>query len=265
MNLEILKFTDLKSKIQEANIEHNQLKKIIKPFINIELNRKQLIEVCQVGKFVLTFASNTYIISKCESPDFIISYNGESIGLELESIMNKVPKNFNSIKNLIYDASDVFKDKYPGINLLVNIYLKDNNFNFKKVQATELKNSIADCIYDYFTLKNNATPPDFIESIDIYPHSKVVFSYNPGAYYVESLSEKNIIDFIKRKEKKVKNYIHNSSLQKQWLLMMIGTIDPNSYDFDDEPLDLEIESDFDRIFIMADYSCKIIEIKTKKD
>ena len=46
---------------------------------------------------------------------------------------------------------------------------------------------------------------------------------------------------------------------------MIGTIDPNSYDFDDEPLDLEIESDFDRIFIMANYSCKIIEIKTKKD
>ena len=252
--------------IMDSDIERDYVRKIIEPFIKMELNQQQSLEICQVGKFVAKLGQDAFIISKCESPDFIISYKGNSYGLEHVSIINnQLSPQFNSLRSLFHDAEEVFKEKYPGNNLLANIYLKSNDFSFKKVDADKLKSQISDFIYNKYILKSDVLAPDFIESIHVTPHSRVAFIYNPGAHYVERINAASIIKLIEKKEPKVKEYIKNSGLDKQWLLMMIGTYNPDSYDFGDMPFNLEVISDFERIFIMEDFSSQVIEIKTKKD
>lgn len=266
MDIQSFKKSDIKRMIQSTLEYSDKVNKVIEPFLSLTLNQQQKLELCQVGKFIANLGENAFIISKCESPDFVISHNGISYGLEHVSIVNdKLSPKFNSIKSLFQDAEDVFRKRYPGNNLLANIYLKSNDFSFKKVDADNLKSQISDFMYNRYILKNEVSTPDFIESVSISPHSRVAFVYNPGAHYVEQINTTSIIKLIEKKEAKINEYIKNSGIDKQWLLMMIGTVDLDSYDFGDMPLEMDVVSDFNRIFIMEDYSSRIIEIKTKKD
>jgi hypothetical protein len=67
----------LRLKEQERNLEL-----IIKPFLSKKIGKKQRVELCQVGKFLTLLDYYPHIVKHCASPDFIISYNGQIIGLE---------------------------------------------------------------------------------------------------------------------------------------------------------------------------------------
>src|SRR5674476_1480499 len=96
----------LNESINQMKERIESLDKIIRPFLNDNNNRKQNIELCQVGKLLTSLDGRLSILDRRESPDFIICYNGEIIGLEHEEIVdNNLAKSIRSIEKLFRDAA----------------------------------------------------------------------------------------------------------------------------------------------------------------
>lgn len=253
---------DLYLLIKKAKEERSKLDNIIRPFMDESFSDKENLELCQVGRFLSNLNSNASILKKRESPDFLISYNNDVIGLEHESILSEdlKSKKYRSIKRLFRDAAILFADRYPEYKILANIYLHDNNFSFKKHEMDSLKNEIVDFIYKYIT-QQDIPNPNFISDILILNHSRVSFVYNPGAGYVESIERGYILKAIERKERKIDEYIKNTGINRQWLLLTMGTIEPDSFEFIDSFFDEEIKSRFEHIFVLEDFNSNVYEIK----
>ncbi len=89
----------------QKSISENRvtLDTIIGGFIN-ELNidpirnRKKIIEVCHVGKFLMLLENESKIERLSEKPDFIIQVNSEIVGLEHQILIEKMPK---SVKDFL--------------------------------------------------------------------------------------------------------------------------------------------------------------------
>ena len=69
--------------------EHRKrLSDLINPFLSESLSRKEVIELCNLGKFILQTDNEIKILSKSESPDFLVDRSGEIVGIEIEAIFN---------------------------------------------------------------------------------------------------------------------------------------------------------------------------------
>lgn len=261
MDLHGFNIAKLKEMVQTVDRSSMRIDAIIRPYMSDNLNRKQGIELCQVGKFLSLLDFPTTIVERRESPDFIITYDGEAIGLEHESILDeKIAADYQSVSGLFNDAAKLFSHKYPEIKILANIYLSVDRFSFKKHERAALTDIIIDFISKYL-YDSTSIKPDFIDSLTISKHSRVNFVYNPGAHYVESLSEERLISAIEKKESKIADYIKKSNIHKQWLLLTTGTYSPDSFDYGDPPFRRNIISDYDRIFLLEDFHSVLWRIK----
>lgn len=255
---------DLIKAIKDFKKKHKQwakLDSIIRPFISDNLSQKKSIELCQVGKFITLLNKPSHIIKYSDSPDFIISYNGEEIGLEHERILNKDEvKKTKSISKLFDDAAEVFKLNYPDQKVLANCWLNTETFNFKKNESDKLKNEISEYVYSVLINDTSFDKPKYIDSIRLMKHTNVSFSYNPGGYIVKNLDKVTLENAISKKEPLVNKYKSNSSLKKQWLLIVIGSISPDSYEFQENQFQLDIKTNFDKVFLMEDFNEKVWQI-----
>lgn len=253
---------DLNLLINNVKKERTMLDNMISPFMNESFSDKENLELCQTGKFLSKLNGFVSILKKRESPDFLISYNNDPVGLEHELILSedRKSKKYRSIKKLFRDAAILFANKYPEYKILVNVYLNDNNFSFKKHEMDSLKNEIADCIYN--SIKQKDFPKSsFISEVLIFNHSRVSFVYNPGPGYVESINRDHILKAIRRKESKIDKYIKKTGVNRQWLLLAIGTVEPDSFEFNKCFLEKEIKSRFEHIFILEDFNNTLHKIK----
>lgn len=261
MELHELNIAKLKEMVQNIDSSNGRIDAIIRPFMADKLNRKQGIELCQVGKFLSLLDFPTTIVERRESPDFIISYNGELIGLEHESILDeKVASSYRSVSDLFNDAAKLFSNKYPDIKILVNIYLSVDRLVFKKHERAVLIDEIIDFISNYIN-DSETIKPDFIDRLSVSKHSRVNFVYNPGAHYVESLNEERLMSAIEKKENKIADYIQKSNIQKQWLILTTGTYGPDSFEYGDSPFQINITSNYDRIYLLEDFNSVLWKIK----
>jgi hypothetical protein len=256
-------------KISEAEVlkalkafeeKSSQLENVIRPFLSQELSSKKATELCHVGKLINLLDKPSEILVQDESPDFIISYDGNKIGLEHSKIVIKDKvKSIKSLNKLFDDSADYFKLKYPDLNVLANCYLTTNNFSYKQDKVPELKHNIATYIYGLITNDHSVEKPYFIEDVDWMDHSDVSFCYNPGGFCVTNLDTKPLIDAIKHKERLITKYREKSGLKNQWLLLVIGSSSPDSYEVRHE-LNIDIKSEFERIYLLEDFSTKLLRI-----
>lgn len=261
MDIQGINIAKLKEMIQTVDRSSMRIDAIIKPFIADNLTRKQSVELCQVGKFLSLMDAPSTIIERRESPDFIILYDDEIIGLEHESILDeKIAIDFRSVSDLFNDAAKSFSFKYPDTKILANIYLNVDRLVFKKHERIALIDKIVDFVSNYIN-DSDTIKPDFIESLSVSKHSRVSFVYNPGAHYVESLNVERLIIAIEKKESKIVDYIKKSNVQKQWLLLTTGTYGPDSFDYGDFPFQIDITSDYDRIYLLEDFKSVVWRIK----
>jgi len=261
MDLQELNISTLKEMVKTVERSSKRIDTIIQPFMGDNLNRKQWIELYQVGKFISLLDVYSRITERRESPDFIISFNDEFIGLEHESIKDeKIASDFQSTSALFDDAAIEFSKRFPGINILANISLSVDRLVFKKHEKSVFIDTIVDFVSNY--LSNQETPrPYFIGDINIMDHSMVSFNYNPIFHNINQLKEDRLLSAIKKKESKTTSYRENSNLEKQWLLLTIGTYYPDSFEFSDNPFQIEVISDFDRIYLMEDIHGYLWRIK----
>ena len=262
MNFKINK-DDLKKMIENSKNESTKLEEIINPIIEkYDLENKEVLEVCQIGKFVYKIDSEIRITEKPQppSPDFIIIHKNKQIGLEHTQILTDDASRYFKVKRLLEYSEKVFEKKYPNTNVHATISIMNDKLDFKQSEKAELANKIA----DFVQWTRNETEfdfPDYIIGIRTTRHSQVSFSYKEKDWRAEYLTRDRLQQEILKKERKISNYKKSEfELSEYWLTLLIGSLSSVSYELN-EMENYEMESKFDRVYLMADFKAKIVRIK----
>jgi hypothetical protein len=262
MNFEINK-DDLIKLIENSKKEKAGLGKIIYPIIEkYDLQKKEILEVCQIGKFVYKIDAEIRITEKPQppSPDFIISYNNKQIGLEHTQILTEDASRYFKIKNLLEYSEQRFESKYPNINVHATISILNDKLDYKQNEKAELAEKIADCV-QLTRMESHFVFPEYITGIKTTRHSQVSFSYKEKHWQAEYLTKDRLKEEIIKKETKIFGYKKSEfKLTEYWLTLLIGSLSSVSYQLN-EMENYEMESKFDRVYLMADFDAKIIRVK----
>ena len=262
MNLEINK-DDLKKLIENSKKESTELGEIINPILEKhDLEKKEVLEVCQIGKFVYKIDTEIRIIEKPQppSPDFIISYKNKLVGLEHTQILTEDPSRYFKIKSLLDYSKQIFESKYPNINVHATISILNDKLDYKRNEKAELAENIADFV-QWTRMETEFGLPDYITGIRTTKHSQVSFSYKEKDWQSEYLTRERLKQEILKKESKISGYEKSEfDLAEYWLTLLIGSLSSISYEMN-EMENYKMESKFDRVYLMADFDAKIIRIK----
>lgn len=262
---------DLK-KLQEEHILFSQkMHLMIDHLLASENSDKEKLEICHVGKFLILLNEDISIKSKSESPDFIIQVKDKTIGLEHETIRNtKTVGNIGSIKSLIQrveqyyintftDSITPFKEKYPNCpNMIVDIRFIDDLFSFKKQESSKLSIEIANYVHSLIN-GEETDKPHYINRVSIKPHTQVSFIVRTDINKTEKLEFETLKTFIEKKESKVARYKKISKLKEQWLLLVAGSLNRDSFEIEND-FNLD-KSGFERVYLLDDFNAKYYRIK----
>ena len=262
MNLQINK-EELKRLIEQAKKEKQELGQIIYPILdNFDLNKQEILEVCQIGKFAYKIDSKIRIVDKPQppNPDFIIEFNNKSIGLEHTQILTEDAQRYFRIKTLLDYAEQIFEQKYPNVNVHATISVQNDEWNYSQKDKPKLAEQIADYV-QWTRLEMNFELPEKITNIRTTKHSQVSFSYKEKNWQAEYLTRERLRTEIMKKENKISGYKSSEKqLTELWLVLLIGSLSSVSYELN-ESENYQMGSKFDRVFLMADFDAKILRIK----
>jgi hypothetical protein len=254
---------NVKKLVLEFKEKYNGLDKIINPIIEkYNLPQKELIEVCQVGKYVHLINEQIQIIDKPKppAPDFILKDGTNIVGLEHTRIFTENVKAYQSIVSLFNYAEKIFREKFPSEFALANINLKNDKLEYKQKEKKLLATQIADLVYNV-KMGEIVNFPEYIDDIRISKHSQVSINYLENNFQGPYLTKENLIKEIKKKEKKIELYKSSEIVMSEyWLILLIGSLSSVSYQLD-ENVDYRTNSLFDRVYLMSDFSAEIIRVK----
>ncbi|MBH1959122.1 MAG: hypothetical protein I8H68_03325 [Flavobacteriia bacterium] len=221
-------------------------------------NQKKILELCHVAKFLTFFEDKFKIERISEEPDFIIFSTSERIGLEHQILIDTgVKEKEGFIENLFKQAEQILSKGTDVPSFLANIYIYPNleiKINDKSQKIIEIVDLLKNYLKTGKLYRN-----DIIEDINIMPHSQISLNPNFGGWCQKNITSDLLLEAISKKERLVNSYIKKTNL-KQWLLIVIGGLGESSYEYDLE-FDIDVESKFENIFLMEDFSCKLYEIK----
>ncbi len=254
---------ELKKLFEHSKREKEELGKIIHPILEkFELNKQEILEVCQIGKFAYKIDSDIRIVDKPQppNPDFIIELNDILIGLEHTQILTEDAQRYFRVKTLLDYAEQKFEQKYPNIKVHATISIQNDEWNYSQKDKPKLAEQIADYV-QWTRLETDFKLPEKIANIKTTRHSRVSFSYKEKNWQAEYLTRERLKSEIEKKESKIWGY---KTSEKQWtelwLVLLIGSLSSVSYELN-ESENYEMESKFDRVYLMADFDAKILRIK----
>nr|WP_315222609.1 hypothetical protein [uncultured Flavobacterium sp.] len=259
MKIELL---EIKKLIEYHKKEHTELGKIILPIIKkYNLLDKEILEVCQIGKFVCKINSEIKILEKPNppNPDFIIKYKSKIIGLEHTRIFTEDKAIYNKVNSLIKYCEKLFTSKFPDDKLLAQISIVDDKLEYKETEKRSLANEIVDYIYNLSKgiIENK---PSFIAKVKLSVHSQTSFSYNEKNWQGPNLTQARLETEIRKKERKIKNYKSgNKQISEYWLVLFIGSLSSISYQLNHNE-NYETKTEFDRVYLMTDFDAEIIKV-----
>ena len=252
-----------KKQIEAFKKESVELGNVINPILdNFDLNKQETLEVCQIGKFAYKIDSDIRIVDKPQppNPDFIIELNDSLIGLEHTQILTEDAQRYFRIKTLLDYAEQIFEQKYPNINVHATISVQNDEWNYKQKNKPKLAEQIADYV-QWTRLETDFELPEKITNIKTSRHSQVSFSYKEKNWQAEYLTRERLKSEIEKKEFKISGYkTSEKQLTGLWLVLLIGSLSSVSYELN-ESENYEMESEFDRVYLMADFDAKILRVK----
>ncbi|MFM9987304.1 hypothetical protein [Flavobacterium sp.] len=243
--------------------DYSLLDELISPFVselmtNKEKNQQKILEICHVGKFLLFFKKQIQIDSLSEKPDFILNFNDEKIGLEHQIVIDsKLKEKEGFYENIFQKVETEIKLDENLPNFLMNCFIKPN-LEYKLNQKKEIELIIKKVILEYL-INNTFIENPIISKLIKMQHSKKNINVNFGAWIQKTITKEVILNAISKKESKIENYIKNG-LQKQWLLLVIGSNGKSSFEMNNN-INIEIESKFERIYILEDFDNILHQIK----
>lgn len=254
---------NLSKLINKVKKEKNELGEIIYPILNNhDLSRKEILEVCQIGRFVYKIDSEIKIIDKPKppSPDFIIKFNNKLIGLEHTRILTKDAQRYFKIKTLLRYAEQMFKQKYPNINVHATISIRNDEWDYSQKNKPILAEKIAD--YVRLTMINRRFElPEKITRLKTTKSSGVSFTYKEKKWQADYLTRERLKIEIGKKETKISRYkTSKKRMDGLWLILLAGSLSSVSYQID-EFENYRMESKFNRVYLMADFEARILRVK----
>jgi len=243
--------------------EHSELGKVINPILEkYTLSYNELVEVCQIGKFVYKIDSELAILEKPKppNPDFLIQYKSKLIGLEHTRIQTENAHNYNKIITLLNFAESIYQENHPNEKVHAIISIENDTLEYKPHDKKSLAQQIASSVYN--VQKQIAfDKPTFISSIRTTTHSQVSFSYKEKNWKGLYLTNERMLVDIQKKEEKVKYYQTGKSfIEELWLVLLIGSLSSASYQLNEQEKYLA-ESIFDRVYLMTDFRAEILRVK----
>jgi hypothetical protein len=253
---------NIKKLMVSTKTDQKNLGKIIYPILDkFELEKKEILEVCQIGKFVHKIDTEIRITDKPKppNPDFIIEYESKLIGLEHTQILTKDASRYFKIKTLLDYAELIFDKKYPDINVHATISILNDEWNYKQSEKSTLAEKIADLV-QWKILEMKFDLPEQITRIKTSKHSQVSFSYKEKNGQAENLSKERLEQEVQKKESKISEYKRSKTeLSEYWLVLLIGSLSSVSYELN-ENVDYSMKSDFERVYLMTDFDAKVIRV-----
>ncbi len=264
MGQHIIDLENPQPSIDEWNDFRAAYKEIIQPTLDrYQLKKKNALELCQAGKFMLNIDRSIRIVDMPAppNPDFLFTYNNQLIGLEHTRLTNPThsPRVF-SIQHLLDKAAERFQEKFPAHKICASFRFPNDEFDFSRND----QHSITDIICAYVDehcrgIENNK--PDFIESVRIMPNRIVSFYFHEHHFYGDKLATDVVSQTIATKEEKLnKYYSRNAEIKEFWLVMVIGSLSRASYELD-EFTNYQMASQFDKVYLMADFDETIVQVK----
>lgn len=252
-----------KKQIETFKKEWVELGNVINPILdNFDLNKQETLEVCQIGKFAYKIDTDIRIIDKPQppNPDFIIELNDKFIGLEHTQILTKDAQRYFRVKTLLDYAKQTFEQKYPNTDVHATISVQNDEWNYSQNDKSKLAEQIADYV-QWTRLEKDFELPEKITKIRTTSHSQVSFSYKEKNWQSEYLTRERLKTAIQKKESKILGYkTSEKDLAEFWLVLLVGSLSSVSYELN-ESENYQMESRFDRVYLMADFDAKILRIK----
>lgn len=226
-------------------------------------NKKEVLELCQVGQFIYRVDSKFKIIEKPQppSPDFIIEHNSNLVGLEHTRLLTENASKYFKVNSIIEYAQEIYKAKFPDDKVLAIISIKNDELKYKQHQKSEIANLISQAVYD--TRHNGSCMlPLFISNLRTTTHSEISFSYKEKGWdSAPFLTQERLLSEIKKKESKINGYKKSpANLSEYWLVLIIGSLNSASYKYN-ERTNYKCDSKFDRVYLKTDFNNDIIRIK----
>ncbi len=221
-------------------------------------NRQKILEISHVGKFLMFFDNQIKIDQLSEKPDFILKGQLGKIGLEHQVVIDPKSKKREGFYENIFSIAESELQKDSELpNFLANCYIKPY-LNFKLKEKNNLISLIKKVVKQY-VLNDLLLDNPLIERIRKMPHSRISVCVNLGAWWQKDLNEEIIERAIEKKNNLISSYKLNSG-KTQWLLLVIGSNGDSSY-LMDENIELNINSPFDKIYVLEDFSNRLFELK----
>jgi hypothetical protein len=250
----------------------NAIREIIHPFYdeafeNRKKNGKKHLEILDVGKFIYyNSLPGIRLLEASESPDFVIEYDGERIGLEHTQLFKKDEQHaLGKTISLLTLAEDFIRHENPGLRGLYNVAIATDKISvdnkpfilLTKLQLKGLARIVAEYISALDTGKT-VSRPAFLDLVTRYDqdllHLALSETFIKGWMDGSTLQKR-----IEQKEAKIVNYKKNKNLVQCWLLI-VYTTSVSSSSFYINPGVLPTDSIlFDKIFLMDSFQGSIIE------
>ena len=221
-------------------------------------NKQKILEICHTGKFLFLLDEDYVIHEVSEKPDFILTGQDNFIGLEHQTVVDKKSREREGFFQNIFQIAELELQKDSNLpNFLANCYLIPN-INFKLSEKKKLISIVVNTVREYVLIGVLQENP-IIESIHSMEHSQITVSVNLGAWLQKDITQEIIQKAIDKKDKLVLSY--NSEItSEQWLLLVIGSTGESSYRIDRLKM-LNIESKFDRVYILEDLYSNLYQLK----
>lgn len=252
------------SSIDEWNDFKAAYKEIIQPTIDkYQLKKKNALELCQAGKFMLNIDRSIRIVDMPAppNPDFLFTFKNQLIGLEHTRLTNPIHSSrVFSIQHLLDKAAARFQERFPAHKISASFRFPNDDFDYSRNDQQAIIDII--CIYiDEHCRGIEDHKPDFIESVRIMPNRIISFYFHEHNFYGDKLSIDIVSQTIVTKEEKLKKYYsRNADIKEFWLVMLVGSLSRASYELD-EFTNYQMTSKFDRVFLMADFDETIVQVK----
>jgi len=225
--------------------------------LNINEDKQKTLELSHLCKFMMFF-KDLSITELSEKPDFILKNKNKTIGIEHQIVVNKKYKEKEGYyQNIFNKAIEILKENKDLPDFLVNCQINEN-FKFKSYQKQNIIELVSKIIEEY-VLNEYLMDNPIIEEILMLPHSQKSASIQFDEGEQNWITEKIIYEAINKKELKLKNYL-STNIDEQWLLLVIGSLKNSSYEINMN-LKMEIESKFDKIYILEDFNKNLYQLK----
>lgn len=230
-------------------------------------------ELISLGKFLYT-TQMSYKIMVTEKPDFILTNDLETIGLEHTRLETETDKAYIAElwKKYLKDSLLLISTELPGLTGVANITLNADipiyegatlrNFKAKLIKdnISAIHRTLADYIISVITGKDHPAP-SFVKTVTYQPSNEAfTLKYNQD-FFVRSDFEKTVFNAIKKKENRLTAYNENTSLTACWLLLVYSEGGLSSgFKVNEDSLSIPVETSFDRIFILNSFNLACYEV-----